>query len=58
MYLQVKVDLEKLQQLSESDVQFAPLLAKIHNELKVHFQECVLNVSFTEVVSWLSDICN
>jgi len=36
---QVKVDLEKLQQLSESDAQFAPLLAKIHNELKAHFQE-------------------
>ena len=56
MDMQVKVDLEKLQQLSESDAQFSPLLAKIHNELKAHFQECVLIFSFIEVVSRLSDI--
>jgi hypothetical protein len=36
---QLKVDLEKLLQLNESDAQFAPLLEKIYNEVKAHLQQ-------------------
>lgn len=47
----MKADLEKLQLLTESDAQFAPLLEKIYNELKSHLQQYVSSSSHI----WIAD---